>query len=146
MKKILLLVLFVTGSFGGIFAQQAGVVLSDKNGWHKIGQTTVNYTTEKDDIVVLGADRFTFVKIKVKDAPIDLVSFEIFFESGDNQKVTIGKEIKNESETRTVKLDGGERRLKKVSFVYKTIPNNKDKKAHLELWGLKTNSEKTAAR
>lgn len=123
-------------------AQVPDVVLSDKTGWHKIGETTVDFTTETDKISVLVADRFQSVKIKVTKAPINLVSFVIYFESGDNQNVKIGKDIKSPGETKVVALNGGERSIKKVTFIYKTIPNSKDKKAHVELWGLKTNLDK----
>jgi hypothetical protein len=142
MKKMIISVLLVTASFISAFAQQPKVVLSNKEGWHKIGETTVDFKTETDEILVVGADRFGFIKIKVDDAPIDLVSFVIYFESGDNQNVTIGKEIKAPGESRVVELNGGERSIKKIVFTYKTIANNKDKKAHIELWGLKTNADK----
>ncbi len=140
MKRIILVALLIVAGYVRTYAQEPDVVLSDKTGWHKIGETTVDFTTETDKILVLGADRFQSVKIKVTDAPINLISFVIYFESGDNQNVTIGKDIKSPGETEVVVLNGGgERRIKKVTFIYKTIPNNKDKKAHIELWGLKTN-------
>ena len=56
----------------------------------------------------------------------------------------IRKVIQNPGETGIVKLSGGERRIKKVVFVYKTVPNTQAKKAQLELWGLKTNPDKKA--
>lgn len=136
MKKLFLGLLLVA-STATIFAQIPKVMTSTKAGWHKIGITTVNFKTETDEITVLGADRFKAVKIKINDAPIRLISFELFFESGDSQKVVIGKIIKNEGETRRVNLIGGERSIKKVTFVYKTVANSNDKKAHVELWGLK---------
>ena len=76
MKKLMLLALLVTAGFIRMFAQQPGIVISDKPGWHNIGETVVDFQREKDEISVLGADRFTFVKIKVKDAPIDLISLK----------------------------------------------------------------------
>jgi len=45
-------------------------------------------------------------------------------------------------ESRVIDLNGGERNLKKIVFVYKTLPNRKDEKAHVEIWGLKTNTDK----
>jgi hypothetical protein len=141
MKKTIFIALLII-YYINAFAQQPAVVISDKEGWHKIGETTADFKTETDEIAVMGADRFAFVKIKVDDAPINLVSFEIYFESGDNQVVPIGKQIKNPGETRVVQLNGGERSIKKIVFTYKTVPNNADKKAHVELWGLKTNSDK----
>lgn len=141
MKNIILLSFLIVSSLR-MYSQQPGIVISDKEGWHKIGETTVDFKTETDEIVVIGADRFAFIKIKVDKEPIDLISFEIYFESGDKQIVTIGKEFKAPGETRVVQLNGGERSIKKVVFTYKTVPNSKDKKAHVELWGMKTNSDK----
>jgi hypothetical protein len=142
MKKIVIFVLFVAVCCGKMFAQQPGVVISDKAGWHKIGETIVGFKAEKDEIMVMGADRFQSIKIKVMDAPVHIESFVIHFVSGDVQNVTISKEIKSAGETKVVPLNGGERSIKKVVFIYKTTPNNMDRKARIELWGLKTNSDK----
>jgi hypothetical protein len=142
MKKIVILTLLIATGCVKLFAQQPGVILSDKEGWHKIGETVADFKTESDEIIVLGADRFESIKIKVTDASIYLVSFDIYFESGDKQNVEIGKQIKNPGETRVVHLIGGEREIEKIIFIYKTVPNNNDKKAHVELWGLKVKPDK----
>jgi len=139
MKKILF-ALLITAFCTKTFAQQPAVVINDKEGWHKIGTTTVDFQAETDEIIVIGADRFAFIKIKIEDAPVNLVSFDIYFENGEKQNVTIGKEIKNPGETRVVQINGGERRIKKVVFLYKTVASSMDK-AKVELWGLKTNTK-----
>ncbi len=123
-----------------VFAQTPKVVVSDKAGWHKIGETVVNYKTENDEIIVLGANKFQTLKFKVTDAAIALESFDVYFGNGEMQSVSVGQEIRSAGETREVKLDGnGERVVKKVAFRYKTVGENNDKRARLELWGLKTN-------
>lgn len=142
MRKMMLLTMFIV-TVSAALAQKPGVVLSDKTGWHKIGETTVDFKTDSDAVAVLVADRFEFVRIVVEDAPIHLVSFRVHFESGDSQVVTIGKEIKAPGETRVVRLNGGERSIKRVAFVYHTVPNYADKKARVQLWGMKTNTDKT---
>jgi len=143
MKKALMIILLaVAGSFSAANAQQPAVITSDKTGWHKIGETTVNFQKEKDEILVLGADRFASIKFKVTDAPIDLKDLEVYYESGDKQDVKINMPIKMAGESRVIDLNGGERNLKKIVFVYKTLPNRKDEKAHVEIWGLKTNTDK----
>ena len=38
-------------------------------------------------------------------------------------------------------LEASEKALKRIGIVYKTLPNQKEEKAHVELWGLKTNSK-----
>jgi hypothetical protein len=140
--KTIMIVLLLTANFTA-FAQKPAVVLNDKSGWHKLGETTVDFTHEKDEIIVIGASRFSAIKIKVTDAPVNFTSFEINFDKGDKQNVSIGENIKAPGESKVVQLDGnGERTIRKVIFRYNTANNNAGKKAHIELWGLKTNSDK----
>jgi hypothetical protein len=142
MKKLAVILLSIAAMCGKTFAQQPAVVVSDKTGWHKIGETTVNFEKDKDEVVVMLADKFAKVKFKVTDAPIDLVSCEVYYESGDKQDIMINAPLKAMGETKVIDLNGGERNLKKIVFVYKTEPNHKDKKAHVEIWGKKTNADK----
>lgn len=123
-------------------AQQAKVVVNDKTGWHKIGETTVSFEKETDEIMIMGADKFASIKFKVTDAPIDLISGEVYYDNGTSERININMPIKMAGETKVFNIKGGERDLKKVVLVYKTMPNQKDKKAHVELWGLKTNADK----
>lgn len=141
--KIIVFVLLLAVNYNVVSAQQPGVVLSDKSGWHKIGETTANFSHEKDEILIVGASRFSQIKIKVTDAPVNLKSFEIHFDKGDVQNVTVGEQIKAAGETKVVQLDGkGERIIRKITFRYNTADGSTDKKAHIEVWGLKTNADK----
>lgn len=140
MKKLVMIVMLAfAGASGVAWAQTPSVVVSDKTGWHKLGETTVDLKKERDEISVIGADKFAAIKFKVLDESIDLISAEIFYESGDNQTININSHVKAPGDSRQVDINGGERAIKKIAFVYKTEPNAKDKKAHLEIWGLKTN-------
>lgn len=140
MKKLVLMLLLVTIS-SSLLAQTPTpkVVLSDKDGWHKIGETKVDFKAESDKVLILVANRFSSLKIKVTEAPINLDSFIIYFDNDQKQTVTIGKEFKEPGETQKVDL-GGEKNVKKIEFTYKTIGNHTDKKAQVELLGYKTNS------
>jgi hypothetical protein len=147
MKTIKIILLAFIVGIGCAIAQQPAIVTSDKTGWHKIAETTVDFKKERDEVGILMADRFAKIKIKVTDAPLQLEDLEIFYESGDIQKVPVRSAIEKMGESRTIDLEGGERDLTKVVLVYKTIPNAKDEKAHVEIWGLKTNTdEKSAAK
>ena len=141
-KRLMIIMIAMAIIYGKAIAQQPAVMVSDQKGWHKIGETTVNFQKDHDEIVVMGADKFSSIKFMVKDAPIDLMDLEIYYESGDNQSVEVNASIKAPGESKTIKLNGGERNLKKIVFVYKTLPNRKDTKAHVEIWGLKTNTDK----
>lgn len=137
MKKVVLLLLLVATQ-ATMLAQTPKVVLSDKDGWHKIGETRVNFKTETDKIQVLGANRFASLKIKVTDAPINLESFDIYFDNDEKENVYVGQEFKVTGETKVVDF-GRERNVQRVEFRYKTIGTVSDKKGHVELWGYKTN-------
>ena len=143
MKMLLLLLMLVSaGIIEKATAQIPAVVLNDKNGWHKIGNTTVSFKNDHDEILILGSNRFVSIKFKVTDAPIDLENLEIYFRSGDKQVVQFRMSFEAPGESRVIDLNGGERTVKKIVFKYRTLPNYKDVKAHVEVWGLKENSDK----
>ncbi|MBL0064767.1 MAG: hypothetical protein IPP38_07030 [Bacteroidetes bacterium] len=119
--------------------QAPSVVLSDKKGWHKIGSRSVDFVRDHDEFVVVGADRFASIQFRVSEASIQLISLEVFYESGDNQKIAVNSPVLNGTASKIIDLNGGERSLKKIVFEYKTIPNQKEEKAMVEMWGLKTN-------
>jgi hypothetical protein len=142
MKKIIMIVLLAVMAGNMTGAQVPAVITSDKKGWHKIGETTVNFRTERDQVLILVANKFAAIKFKVMDAPIHLMDLEVYYNSGDRQDIRINMPIEVAGESRVIDLNGGERNLKKIVFVYKTLPNRKDVKAHVEVWGLKTNADK----
>jgi len=146
MKKTLLIILLaMAGSYGKVIAQTPAVMLSDKTGWHKIGERQVAFTTDRDEISVIGADRFSAIKFVVTEAAIDLRELEVYYERGDKQVIKVRTPIKAGTESKVFHLKGNERELKKIVFVYKTLPNQKDEKARVEIWGLKTNANPSAS-
>ena len=73
MRKVLsIILLFTAGIYGTASGQQTTVVSADTSGWYKIGQANVDFKRDRDEIVVLGADKFKSIKLKVINAPIDL--------------------------------------------------------------------------
>lgn len=144
MKKVLSIVLLaIAGLYGTASAQQTTVVSADTSGWYKIGQANVDFKRDRDEIVILGADRFKSIKLKVINSPIDLKDLEIFYESGNKQDVKINASLKAAGESQVIDLEKGEQRsIKKIVIVYKTLANNMDLKAYVEVWGLKTNAVK----
>lgn len=125
-----------------LYPQKSGVVISDKKGWHKIAETVVDFTHDTDYVGVVGADRFAAIKIKVEKSPVYIESCDVFFEIGDMQSMPVKKELKAAGETEVVHFKGGERTIKNIRLVYKTAGSPKDKRARVEVWGLKTNPDK----
>ena len=119
------------------YAQTPSVMLSDKPGWHKIGEVKADFKMENQSIAVLGKDKFKSILLKVTDAPINIENITVVFENGETQDVNVKSELKAGAETRQIDLKGGSPEIKQVKFSYKTLPNQKDDKAHVELYGLK---------
>jgi hypothetical protein len=117
--------------------------VNDKTGWHKIGEMVVSFAKERDEIAVLGADRFAKLKFKVTDAGIMISAMTISYEDGTKQDVPVALTFNAGQESRVIDIPGAEKDIARISFVYKTIGNQAKDKAHLEIWGLKTNADKS---
>lgn len=138
MKKIMIVFAVLAAVLVNFaYAQTPSVMLSDKPGWHKIGEVKADFKMEDQSISVLGNDRFKSILLKVTDAPINIENVVVVFENGETQDINVKNELKAGAETRQIDLKGGSQEIKQVKFTYKTMPNQKEDKAHVELYGLK---------
>lgn len=126
-------------AFGaGAFAQTKPVVeVKDNPGWHKIAETVVNLKTDQDELMVLGADHYKAIRLKATDSDIEITDVRVMYENEQVQDIEVRKILKAGEQTREIDLDGKDRAIKKIRLTYKTVPNAKQDKAHLEIWGLK---------
>ena len=85
----------------------------------------------------MGKDRFKSIQVKVVDAPVHIDDMQVYYEGGSKEDVSLSSDFKPGSESRVIDLKNGSAELKKVVFIYKTVPNAAADKAHIELWGLK---------
>jgi hypothetical protein len=145
MKKAAVILLMLVTACVVVFAQKPAVVTSNEPGWQKIGEITASFKMQNESIVVLGADEFDAIKLKVTDAPIHIERVQVFYESGDLEEINVRNELQAGGETRVIKLDHPERDIQKVAFTYKTLPNYRGEKAQVELHGLKTPPKDTEA-
>ena len=137
MKNIIVCLIVLPILFTAAHSQKPEVMISDKAGWHKIGSVTASFKMEKEEILVLGADKFKAIRLKVIEAPMHIAKLEVYFESGEKEVLSLGSDLKAGEETRVIDLKSKDEALKKVVFVYKTEPNVNDEKATVELYGLK---------
>ena len=131
----ILAALFV--SLCSLQAQKVEVVTNDKPGWHKIGETHVDFKSDKDVVKVWGADHFKALQIKAVDAPVHIESMQVSYENGELEDIPVRFDFKKGTESRAIDLKGTEKRIKEITFVYRTAPNSNDKAAHIEIYGLK---------
>jgi hypothetical protein len=138
MKKIILVFFAMSALLiNTAFAQEPSIMLSDKPGWHKIGEVKADFKMENQSISVMGKDKFKSILLKVTDAPINIEGIQVFYESGDMEEFDVKNELKAGAETKKLDMKGGAQEIKKVTFTYKTLPNQQNEKAHVELYGLK---------
>jgi hypothetical protein len=137
MKKTLLILLATVLTVGVLHAQKPEVITSHTAGWHKIGDASVDFKTDKDQFLVLGADRFKSIQLRVNDAPVHIDDMQVFYDGGGKEDVSVRSDFQPGSQSREIELKNGSAKIKKVVFVYKTVPNATADKAHIELWGLK---------
>lgn len=138
MKKIILILSIICFVGATItHAQKPEIVTSKKPGWQKIGEATVDFKTDKDQFIILGADRFKSIQLKVKDATIHIEDMQIHYEGGEKEDVALRAGFKAGEESRVIDLKNNSAELKKVVFVYRTLPNAAVTKAEIELWGRK---------
>jgi hypothetical protein len=131
---VLLLMLIHTASF----SQKPAVVTDNEPGWRKIGEITASFKKQNESIVVLGADEFTSIRLRVTEAPISLERLQVFYENGEMEDIHVSDELEAGAETRVFDLKNPYRDIQKVAFTYKTLPNYKGDKAEVELFGFKS--------
>jgi hypothetical protein len=137
MKKIFFALTLAMFAVSGIYAQKVAVVTDNKAGWQKIGETTVNFKADRDVVKVWGADAFKAIKIKATDAPVHIGNLLVVYQDGEPDDIPVRFDFKAGTESRPIDLEGKNRRIKQIDMIYKTIPNWKGEKAHIEIWGLK---------
>jgi hypothetical protein len=141
MKKIMMVVTLIlaTTCYSQLFAQKPAIVATNEPGWTHIGHTTASFKLQNESIAVLGADEFTAIKIKVKDAGLHIERLQIFYESGDMEDIDVRTHFSSGTESSTINLKHPDRDIKKIAFTYKTEPNSGGDKADIDVYGLKTN-------
>lgn len=88
--------------------------------WKMIGERAVKFSSDHDVIKVGGNDWYTKLKIKVVDAPLHISNFDVVFENGERFDVAIRQDIRKGGESRIIDLPGGERRIDRIEFRYRT--------------------------
>lgn len=137
MKKLCVIMTMLIGSALPGFAQKPSIITSNEDGWQKIGEVSASFKMQSESIVVMGADKFNELKLKVTDAPVNIERLQVFYESGEMEDFDVLNQLQAGSETRSITINGKEE-IQKVAFTYKTLPNYNGERAHVELYGLKS--------
>jgi len=109
--------------FMAVFSQQA---FAQEGTWEKVGQRQVTFGVEKDVIVVTSKKgRYTKLQLKVKGSDVNFRDMKVYYGNGSVQDVSLRNTIPAGGESRIIDLDGKERTITKIEFIYDTKNNEK---------------------
>jgi hypothetical protein len=110
---------------------------SDRPGWYKIGEVSAGATDQTGTIAVPGADKFNAIKLKVIEAPINIETATVYYESGETEEIPVAHALAKGAETRSFDLKRPAENIKKIAFTYQAVPTDGRQQALVELYGLK---------
>jgi hypothetical protein len=88
--------------------------------WRIIEQKEASYGSDVDVLKINGREIYTALKIRVKDAPLDIKDMDVVFENGEKIKIPIQNNFRQGEESRAIDLPGNRRRIEKIIFKYDT--------------------------
>ncbi|WP_155995133.1 DUF2541 family protein [Tenacibaculum ovolyticum] len=88
--------------------------------WILLGITTVKGSLDRDEVKVTSSKgMFTHLKIKVRNASLEMKKMVVYFGNGSTQDVWLKNRFSKGQESREIDLKGDKRLIKKVVFLYK---------------------------
>ena len=85
---------------------------------------------------VAGDEHYKALKIKAVDAGVHIESIQVVYANGTPDDIPIRYDFKRGEESRQIDLAGKDRNIKEISFVYRSMANSRDEKAHIQILGL----------
>jgi hypothetical protein len=119
------------------FSQKPAFLTSDKPGWHRIGELTMTEKPDTAEIEVIGADAFAALQLKVEKGTANIYEVDVIYEDGSPKCFAIEKVFKEGQQTAAFDLKGGNRNLRKIAIVGKSLPSDGEVKAQVQLSGFK---------
>jgi hypothetical protein len=105
--------------------------------WQVLATAVVDLDRERDEFRVTGADSFRRLRVHAVDAGIDMRDMDVIYENGGHEDIQVRSTIQRGESTRPLDLQGGSRRLERVEFSYRSLPNMRGRKAKMVLEGQK---------
>jgi hypothetical protein len=146
MKKLVMSMIMVLGIVGLLSAQQSSQSDAQMRdaGWEKIGQTTLNLSTDygifdwdRDREETINAnDKFSQIKFKAKDHKVSLTNVEVKYDDGKKEALKVGNVLEANKESKPLKLNTTAD-LDEVTFSFQKDDSAPEDKVVVEIWGLK---------
>src|SRR6266487_2266695 len=104
MKQTLILLFSTIFAVTMLQAQKPEVLTNKKPGWHKIGDANVDFKTDKDKFIIMGADKFKSLQVRVTDAPVRMEDMQVQFEGEAKEDISLKSNFKPGTKSRVINL------------------------------------------
>ena len=108
-----------------------------EEGWELLGESTVDFIKDKDQVNVLSSNRFTAIRFKVEERGIKLTDLQIVYLNGDKLSPAIDEEIAADQYSRDIELSAEGKSVRSVNFKYHTTGNMLKGRGSVLLFGKK---------
>ncbi len=106
------------------------------NRWTSLGELHVTDRVDRDSLRIGGKQgTFDSIRLKIKGHAVQFHSLEIHFENDAVQKVSLRSVIKAGKTSRVIDLEGGQRAIEKIVFVYDAQTLRPGKGARVHVYG-----------
>jgi hypothetical protein len=104
--------------------------------WILLGTGEVDYTLDHDIITLENtADKFSTIKIKVKEGTVNVYKSTVHFTNGEKQDIDFPKGLSKATDEIEIDLKGDHQPMEKITFWYNTKIKS-DQRSVIEVWGL----------
>jgi len=112
----------------------SGMAPAQASKWELIAERSVRLITDRDIIPVGGRKQYAYLKLKVKQTGIEILSMNIRLANGQLLNPPLRQFIAKNSESRVINLPGKDRFITSVTLIYKSRPGSKER-AIVQLYG-----------
>jgi hypothetical protein len=139
-KSLFFIAFFLFSAFA--FSQKPVILTSDKPGWHRIGELTMNEKADTVFVEVIGADAFSSIRLKADKGMANIYEADIYFEEGIPQCIPLEQTLSEGQQTRVLMLKGGNRALRRIALLGRSLHKEGEEKAQVQLTGFKPPDKK----
>ena len=132
MNKILSISL---ASAGYIHFLVDNAFIDEEGGWLFLGEEKVNHLREKDVFKIKSREKFTALRLYVKEGDVEIKNVEIMLINGDILKPVIEEKILQGERSRLLELGAEGRQLEQVKVWYRSEGKLFSKKALVQIGG-----------
>ena len=118
-------------------AQQIAVVISDKEGWHRIKRLPVTETERNKEISVILSDHFSAIKIASEDSILLNMQLILLYSEEATESPSSKKGQAFQIKTGQVLELQDSKKIDKIKFGFKAKENEKYPNIELDIWGRK---------